>query len=789
MNLRETRKRRNSSISNNNADIETRSPASRTRSQVAKQAGLLPNGPSTTTSTAAATTTTTPRKARKKVRFSDPGPSTTGLTPALLRTSFDDGNVDSTASTPSRRVRRRRSTPLPRSSRCWHDARNDSADRVVQFTPLRQILDSRTQRRIRRTGLSDEINHIEREKRDAAGYEKTLQALRRERDVLIQELETAKRASGACGGTAAVPEEVSWMAPKDRIERLEEETSRLREEVSFSTSNDGCGEGNTVMLNDTVMDGDTILLSDSPDMRGVECQPAIPEGFSLIGNITTDASIQAQFPDRNQEAELRSLALDLEAARKEKRNLFEACRTHISSLSETAIENGLHQSSPPPDFLETIVPTLTATLARASNAAHSLEFVKEELSQLGFPGSSPSDIISELHSRFRTARIELERAVPVETPNASLNDGNATLGALVKRVEMLVKDLSDERNRHNGSQGRERALKGQFDTLLGRYEAASKKISDLEHSSSLSASDMLHTRMRMQELEHEGKEQTVGIDRLNSALSKYHEEVSSLEALVTGLENDKATCKEQYSQELSVLKTRVADQENARHMAEKTVAEREARIREMEQTVEHNRIRVSDLTETVGSLTREHQQAQDNLDGLEQHHEHELGIMNVRISELNTALQEANTEADVLRRNNIMLQEQLQLELEARDHLLDRWGADQTRSFALMKETVTMERRKAKVRAANFELKLSSSPPSLPTGNEQCQSEEPITPVSMSRHVHVDVGRGKERRRLDSGIGILTEDGLLEDVQEEGEHEPACDFADGVILPSDPACL
>lgn len=790
MNLRETRKRRNSSISNDNADIETRSPASRTRSQVAKQAGLLPNGRSTTTSTTAITTT--PRKTRKKARFSDPGPST-GLTPALLRTSFDGSHADSTTSTPSRRARKRRSTPLPSSSRCWYDAHHDVADRVVQFTPLRQVLDSRTQRRIRRIGLSDEINHIEREKRDAAGYEKTLQSLRKERDVLRQELETAKRASGDRDrdGSSATPEAVSSMPPQDKIEQLEEEAGRLREEVSFSTSNDGSGEGHTIMLNDTVMDGDTILLSDSPDMRGIECQPAIPEGFSLIGSTTAEASIQKQFPHHNEGAELRTLTLDLEAARKEKRSLFDACRTHISSLNGTAIENGLRQSSPPPNFLETIVPTLTAILARASDAAHSLESVKEELSQLGFPGSSPSDIISELRSGFRTARIELERAVPGETPNAGLNDGNATLGALVKRVQILVKKLSDERNRHDGSVGRERALKGQFDVLLGRYEAASKKIRDLERSSSLSASDMLHTRMRMQELEHEGKEQAVGIDRLNAALAKYREEVTSLEALVTGLEKNKATCKEQYSRELSALEARVADQENARRAAENTVAERDARIREMEQTAEHNRVRACDLTEAVESLARERQQALNNLEQqvTEQHqrHEHELGTMNARISQLNTALQEASMEADVLRRNNIILQEQLQHELEARDNLLDRWAADQARSFALMKETVTMERRKAKVRAANFELKSSS--PSLPTRHGQYQSEEPTTPVGTSRRVHVEVGRGKGRRRLDSGIGILTEDELLEDIHEEGEQEPTSDFTDGVVLPSDPACL
>jgi hypothetical protein len=54
----------------------------------------------------------------------------------------------------------------------------------------------------------------------------------------------------------------------------------------------------------------------------------------------------------------------------------------------------------------------------------------------------------------------------------------------------------------------------------------------------------------------------------------------------------------------------------------------------------------------------------------------------------------------------------------------------------------------------------------------------------MTRFVDVEVGRGKNRRRLDSGIGILTE----EDIMNEGED--SADLPMGVNhLPSDPAEL
>jgi hypothetical protein len=78
-----------------------------------------------------------------------------------------------------------------------------------------------------------------------------------------------------------------------------------------------------------------------------------------------------------------------------------------------------------------------------------------------------------------------------------------------------------------------------------------------------------------------------------------------------------------------------------------------------------------------------------------------------------------------------------------------------------MKESVGSERRRAKARAANWELKSDD----LMSDGTTVMGSEPITPVSMTRFVDVEYGRGKNRRRIDSGVGILTKEGLLsEDV-------------------------
>ncbi|KAL3475167.1 hypothetical protein BJX99DRAFT_162555 [Aspergillus californicus] len=727
----------------------------------------------------------TPRQPNKRVRFSDPGPikqsiipdHSTGLTPALCRTSFDDHrHADAMQQTPSRQ--RRRSTPLPRSRRV-----SDSplplgtapVERVLHFTPLRQLLDKRTQRRIRRLGLSDEINNLEREKRSVAQYEKSLDSLLRERDSLKQELELAKKEKMSLEDQPP-SDDGEWLALQDRIGHLEAGNDQLRAQLSFSLNGDSYrqptpsdSEADTIMIDDSGFEGDTAFMSDSPDIRGLNVHQPVSNSFSLLSN--RELSVEASFQTsklRNLNPEFIALSRDLEAARKEKKRLFEACRSRLDLLDETALGCHLRQKSPPPDFLDVILPSFMQTLDHASDAARTLSVIHDELSSLGFRGANAGDSVQVLRDRLRAARLELERAVPGETSNAGLNEGGSTLSALVKRVEVLVKDLGEERTRHQGSTDREKALRGQFDTLLFRYEAASNKIRDLEESIASSAGDMLHTRMRMQELEGETQEQAFGIDRLNTALSKYHDEVEGLEALVTKLEYEKTQRSVEHAQEVSELEQKIADHEEARRAADSTIAEKKKQIRELEEVIEQNRIRVCDLTAKVETVERDHCQALKNLDQNAIDHEKEMGLMNVRVSELNTALEAAKSEAEKLRLNSTGLEEQLRLELETKDDLLDKWVAEQTRAYASMRAAVSAERRKAKVRSANWELKSDEL-----QSDSMGHGSEPITPVSMTRFVDVEVGRGKHRKRLDSGVGFLTED----------------DLEDDLLLPSDPADL
>lgn len=669
--------------------------------------------------------------------------------------------------TPSRSARRR-SAPLPRFQRDFDPVEKydeSSSERVYQFTPLRQILDCRTKRRICRIGLSDEITQIEREKRESRKFENTLSTLRQERDDLQRELDSMRHRDDVEDRLSL--SESYWMSSPADVRQPEPERAIPLEEISVAFDRDQnesfqFADGDTFILNDSA-----IIVSNSPDPRA-ERDYDTPEQDSLMydaeSNIANVAT-QTSFAENTGNSDMYNLNIDLEEARSEKEKLFKRCRSQISAFKDSNMGDILRLPSPPQDFFDNIVSILTTALSRAADATEALEGINYECSSLGFSGTNAEEVVSDIKSHFRSARLELERAMPGETAGVSLANGKATLGTLVQRVRSLATDLQTERKHHHGSLGREKALRGQFDNLLYRYEAAANKVGNLEDSIASSARDMLHTRMRLQDLENEDQEKTIGIDRLNTALDKYHNDMKSLEDLVNRLEDENVAVKAQYKQQIAKLRQQVASERQQRSETDASASEYEKRIRLLEETVEQNRIKTCDLMAQVECLEKEQRVASNALDqkGLEQlqHHEQQTGTLNVRISKLNTSLDEAKCEADRLRQVNVGLEEQLRIETEARDEMLDKWAAEQARSFAFMKENVGSERRRAKARAANWELKSDD----LMSDGTTVMGSEPITPVSMTRFVDVEYGRGKNRKRIDSGVGILTKEDLLsEDV-------------------------
>ncbi|KAI4193536.1 MAG: hypothetical protein LQ346_003892 [Caloplaca aetnensis] len=189
--------------------------------QPVQEANTQQLGAESTTENASREPPKTPGNRKKRLRFSDPieriSSSSTGLTPALNRTRLLPSN-----STQS--IRKRLSLPTqltrPVVSPLSPQFPN-SLSTTYQFAPLRQAIDPRMMRRLRRNHMADEINNVYAERRA-----KSKLVLQQEVEDLRRELALARDPGNeASDTTEATPESA------ERIAELENELFSLKQEM------------------------------------------------------------------------------------------------------------------------------------------------------------------------------------------------------------------------------------------------------------------------------------------------------------------------------------------------------------------------------------------------------------------------------------------------------------------------------------------------------------------------------------------------------------------------------
>ena len=214
----------------------------------------------------------TPTKPKKRVRFSDPFPETsmatssTGITPYMKRSTLT-ANTHTSSSSSSRLLAR---SPRRRASLPSKLAFSDSASIAnasppsgeIQFAPLREVLDERMKRRLRRNHLSDEINEIDYERKTDIKRQQEIRELKDEIALARQlNTEVAENADTNIGNT-------------EKIQRLEEEIRGLKEEMQersvpaaspSAVSSDDPFEtgGNESIYEDGIGDDDFLLANHS----------------------------------------------------------------------------------------------------------------------------------------------------------------------------------------------------------------------------------------------------------------------------------------------------------------------------------------------------------------------------------------------------------------------------------------------------------------------------------------------------------------------------------------------
>lgn len=616
-----------------------------------------------------------PAKTTKRVRFSDPGPnpkasSSTGLTPAFKRTTMiavDDPKTHTRSRWLARNPPRRYSLPSsnsaslpspslsPRATPCF------SGD--IQFRSLRQTLDPRSKRRLRRNHLSEEMNDIEAEKKSNIHLEQEVQRLR-------AELESERQCGDGADGV--LDDEASRT---ERIQNLEDKLAILKRERS------------------TTADPQVTMLKQE-------------------SHITTDP--QPNFVNFGQSSPNSSIYSDGD--------------TNDGFMMANFDEDGVF---------------------RESSIVNKPQSYVEATTQISL--ASQVDM-----NAFRSARLTLEYLFPGENSlGLTTEDPSLILEAILKRLQTLKAQSLLAETSLAASQRQETNLRTQFNAVLQQLDRArihaeglSAQISgekvrgDEEQRKAQKMEDTAEkARNTVKGLEADLDEKQRSVQKLQDALESYRTEVSKLEALVTKLEKEHASAiadvQTKMDETVADLECHVAAEMTGRRAAEKEVVAREERIRKLERLQMETKTTVTEkqaiIRDLENEIAKEHEER-----------EKEMGVLNVKVGQLTSNLEEVKSELKKIERANIRLVGRLEEEKAAGVKAVEEMQAE----MVICAEKVN--------RVKDTHMKDVQS-----RGAEVAEHQGLLTPVSACRFKDVEgfveVRRGKARKRPDSGIGMLEE--------------------------------
>lgn len=415
----------------------------------------------------------------------------------------------------------------------------------VHFLPLRQVLDGRVKRRIRRSGLSEEMNVITRDKKKRA------QEVEAELGRLRAEL-------------AAKDDEIHRLHDEtveidsDRIWDLEQQVKALKERLAFR-SHDGrdqllssspggkvWGAAAADPFVDDFMDLDpddgdagfgesTVadFMCSTPDRRLRMSFPTPPttsparaadpltpciRDFQPLPTPLSHVAVQADLPDPEKE----SLKHELESLQHEVTKLTTTL-TSYTTLT-TRLSSQLSPFTPTPTTTD-LEPLLTHLLTLLSDRTSALRTLTTSLTTLGFgTGPDPTDIIHTITTSLRSARLELEYLSPGECPLPLTSSGAAVLDLLLTRLRALAKS-----NREN-------------DAHIDEYHELELSLRQ-QLAARVSAMGTLHGEVSRMEGELRSRDARVadleiGMERAKGALGRYARDVGEMEGTVEALERE-----------------------------------------------------------------------------------------------------------------------------------------------------------------------------------------------------------------------------------------------------------
>ncbi|KAE9369941.1 hypothetical protein N431DRAFT_428001 [Stipitochalara longipes BDJ] len=723
----------------------------------------------------------TPKRSKKRVRFSEPGleiidteSASSGLTPFIRRTSL--------STTPT--SKRRHSTPAT----LWNRANYDTSpiSGTLQFAPLRQVLDGRVKRRLKRNGLSEEINTIEWDKRKEARERRSeVERLRNElaaKDLEVQsmrdEQDLASQIEGEFGGSITTNTTLSA-----KVQELEQEIIQLKAELQRRESDTEDDPNWTMAARDPFdfddNDDDNMItnydedftMNDEMITTPTRLNTSFPSPPSTMPNTpcksvsSMSAGIQASLPMSDPENE--ALKSQLQSLQLEMSKLTAAIafnddnQTRLAQkLSDFIPTDESQDHSSLDSALDSVLTQLALSQSHALESSTAFSALSNEITSLGFPScSGPEQVLETITSQFRQARLDLEYLAPGENPEGFEND--KLLDMLVSRIKILVQKVSERDDTIDQYHEQEVLLRQQLDTRVTVMEEMRKEIS-------LANSVCGDLRSEIQEKETSN-------ERLKEALEGYRSEVSGLEKLIERIEGEGREA-------VKSLDQRIA---SAQEQHDALKADNEAKsllLSELEQRLESALHSVSELEAQLASLAASHSSTLEEKDNTishlqslaqtrEKEHGDALALRDARVSELreeiqrvNNSLKNAHGVIHNLQKENKELAAQIEgeknrskIELQNMQDRVTRalqqpserylGGGNSVLGLSHEENEENAERRGSLIEGGPIQVEeltlgVIREPPRMMDGG-----------LARRRS-----GNGKKRRRYDSGLGFLEEE-------------------------------
>ncbi|KAE9567348.1 hypothetical protein CGMCC3_g16510 [Colletotrichum fructicola] len=724
--------------------------------------------PSAASASVSSPVSTPHRASKRKVRFPDPGPvstprttsrlSSTGLTPMIRRTTLTKG-------TPS--TSRRHSAPVSRTPS--GSGATPSSDLPhsgeAHFLPLRQVLDGRVQRRIRRNGLSEEMNTITAEKRRRAQETKEeidgLRAQLKEKDAEIYELQNA---------TIVIDMERIWGLEKE-VETLKEQLSNrsgVRGQSCYDWTLAARGpyvddymETDTIeaesvagerMLADETAFGDATMAefvcSTPTRVRSSFLTPPltspVAEGpmtpSSHRGSVTPPSHCNAGVQTSFRDTEKVSLQEELTSLRHEMLKLTNTLESYTSLITRLSDQLSAFTPSATGDSepLQTIEEQVNHLLRTVSDRTAALLDLNSSLSDLGFPGSDASEIITSLTGALRTARLELEYLTPGEITLPLSSHGAEVLDLLLTRLRDLAKRGKEDEAAIDEYHQLELSLRQQ----LGARVAAMDSLND----------DLARAKAQLAQKDAAAAELRVSVDRLKGAVNGYIRDVMELEGVIGKMEGENRDAMATKDAQIEVGRRVLRSKEGVIAQLETKLADAVAKTKAFRRRLDESEESKAKEVASVNSRSG-----------------HALAVRDARVAELreevervNESLRAAHESIKNLRIEKKGLEGKMAEERVGAKKVIDQMKAELERVVSMSREFLADE------------VEESTTPTSTPpraAGRTPKKVMEPAAGVSKSPLAGGTVVKkgllsgelvrrvsGRKRRKYDSGLGFLDED-------------------------------